>query len=284
MWTCLRAGSSLNAGSGRGASVNKTTGSGHDTALHLAAAKGHADVARELVKAGADFRSKAKNGWTPLHTAMFHNSAAVARILLRAGADPLSETEVRSPHLDVCLEQELRLRPKAFPRLTNSASLHVQRGNTGRTLSEGPGKWRRESPSPRPESPDDSAPTRRLSSPGRQRVDEVVQAREAHLFAVRERKQAARDRERAEGAEAALAQRFVHRQRRDEKRRQLENSLELRRGTGTVSLPSRSGSGGSSLLGSSYMEGGSATGMASPIALSPIGTRALPQAFAACPC
>ena len=98
MWTCLRAGSSLNAGSGRGASVNKTTGSGHDTALHLAAAKGHADVARELVKAGADFRSKAKNGWTPLHTAMFHNSAAVARILLRAGADPLSETEVRPPH------------------------------------------------------------------------------------------------------------------------------------------------------------------------------------------
>ena len=137
---------------------------------------------------------------------------------------------------------------------------------------------------PAAQSPDDSAPTRRLSSPGRQRVDEVVQAREAHLFAVRERKQAARDRERAEGAEAALAQRFVHRQRRDEKRRQLENSLELRRGTGTVSLPSRSGSGGSSLLGSSYTVEGSAAGMASPIALSPIGTRALPQAFAACPC
>ena len=129
-------GSSLNAGSGRGASVNRTTGSGHDTALHLAAAKGHADVARELVKAGADFRSKAKNGWTPLHTAMFHNSAAVARILLRAGADPLSETEVRFPHLGVCLDQ---LKPKAFPRLTNSASLHAARKHRPHAI-RGPGE------------------------------------------------------------------------------------------------------------------------------------------------
>jgi hypothetical protein len=182
-----------------GASPTKTTETGHDTPLHLAAARGHSDIARELIRGGADYRSKARNGWTPLHAAMFHNHTEVARILIRAGADPIEKTV---------------------------------RGSTMRTLSEGGGseKWSR---GPRGDgsslsgyADDGSSP--RAASPGKERVNAVVAAREAALWQLRERRTAERERERIDGAEASLQQHISHQQRRDEKRRQLELSLGVR--------------------------------------------------------
>lgn len=204
-----------------GANPGRTTETGRDTPLHLAAARGHADIARELLKGGADFRVRARNGWTPLHSATFHNHADVQRVLIRAGADPIEKTE---------------------------------RGSTTRTLSEGgSAKWQRDtsavSTSSRGElsgyGGGDSSSVSQLSlggfsarpgspgrsgarSPGRDRIDDVVAAREQALWSLREKRQVERERERIDGAEAELQQHISHQQRRDEKRRLLEASLDVR--------------------------------------------------------
>ena len=185
-----------------GASPARKTETGADTPLHLAASRGHADITRELLRGGADYRAKARNGWTPLHAAMFHNHTEVARLLIRAGADPI-ETTVR--------------------------------GSTVRTLSTGGvEKWTR---APRVDSSSMSgysdgssmaSPGGRARSPARELVNDVVAARQAALWELRERRSQERERERIDGAEAALQQHLTHQQRRDEKRRQLELSLSVR--------------------------------------------------------
>ena len=185
-----------------GASPARKTETGSDTPLHLAAARGHADITRELLRGGADYRARARNGWTPLHAAMFHSHTDVARLLIRAGADPIEAT---------------------------------QRGSTVRSLSTGGAeKWTR---TPRVSSSSLSGysdgssmatPGGRTTSPAKERVNEVVAAREAALWELRARRSQERERERIDGAEAALQQHMSHRQRRDEKRRQLELSLDIR--------------------------------------------------------
>ena len=54
--------------------------------LHSAAAKGHADVARALLAAGASVDAVDKQGSTPLHYAAFQGHAVVVTALLEAGA------------------------------------------------------------------------------------------------------------------------------------------------------------------------------------------------------
>ncbi len=56
------------------------------TPLHLAADRGHADVAEALLAAGADANAKADDGSTPLHLAAEGGRADVAEALLAAGA------------------------------------------------------------------------------------------------------------------------------------------------------------------------------------------------------
>jgi ankyrin repeat protein len=57
------------------------------TALMWAAAEGHADVVRELIAAGADFRMRLTSGFSPLLFAVRRGHIGVVRVLLEAGAD-----------------------------------------------------------------------------------------------------------------------------------------------------------------------------------------------------
>ena len=87
----------------------RTTEDDGTTLLHHAAWKGHAEVARILLDAGADLHAQNSNGhWggTPLHAAAHGNQKAVAELLIAAGADvralsgndrtPLQETEIHN--------------------------------------------------------------------------------------------------------------------------------------------------------------------------------------------
>lgn len=79
------------------------------TPLHCAAWKGHADIARLLIEAGANLNDENENdhwGTTPLHAAAHGNRRAVAQVLLDHGADltvrnlngrtPLQETTIHN--------------------------------------------------------------------------------------------------------------------------------------------------------------------------------------------
>ena len=62
-------------------------------ALHLAAARGHIDVAKELLAAGADpnamsVRTKILTGEAPLHIAARNGHVDMCRVLLAGGAKP----------------------------------------------------------------------------------------------------------------------------------------------------------------------------------------------------
>ena len=56
------------------------------TALFGAAGMGHADVARELIKAGADVNEKTKLGSTALMCAIHKGHSDIVKLLKEAGA------------------------------------------------------------------------------------------------------------------------------------------------------------------------------------------------------
>ena len=76
------------------------------TPLHCAAWKGHVEVVKALLDAGADINAKSRNdhyGDTPLHAASHGNQKEVVKVLIERGANlnskntigrtPLGETE-----------------------------------------------------------------------------------------------------------------------------------------------------------------------------------------------
>jgi ankyrin repeat protein len=75
-----------------GADPNESEGDGM-TALHWAAERGHADVARRLLDSGARVDMVTRIGaYTPLHLAARRGSAPIVEGLLAAGADPNART------------------------------------------------------------------------------------------------------------------------------------------------------------------------------------------------
>ena len=63
------------------------TGKGNWTPLHYAAYKGDAEIAQQLLKAGADVNAPEKDGYTPLHLAAQEGKTSVAQVLLKSRAD-----------------------------------------------------------------------------------------------------------------------------------------------------------------------------------------------------
>ncbi|KXJ87524.1 ankyrin repeat-containing domain protein [Microdochium bolleyi] len=68
--------------------INARDNRGH-TALHIAAAAGHAEVCHLLLAKGARLEARDSFGQTPLHRAVCSSSLATVKALLAGGADPL---------------------------------------------------------------------------------------------------------------------------------------------------------------------------------------------------
>jgi ankyrin repeat protein len=76
----------------QGADVNAVQGDGV-TALHWAATRGDAEMARVLILAGANLRAATRfGGYTPLHVAAERGHAGVVQALVQAGADANATT------------------------------------------------------------------------------------------------------------------------------------------------------------------------------------------------
>jgi ankyrin repeat protein len=58
------------------------------TSLHEACIKGHIEIVKELLKAGANFDAQGVHRNTPLHYACWKKRKKVVEVLLREGADP----------------------------------------------------------------------------------------------------------------------------------------------------------------------------------------------------
>ncbi len=76
-----------------GADVDAHEGVKRCTALHMAARRGHAEVAEALLDCGADLEARDSHGETPLRRAVNCDKAALASLLLARGADVRSRAK-----------------------------------------------------------------------------------------------------------------------------------------------------------------------------------------------
>ncbi|MDR2128952.1 MAG: ankyrin repeat domain-containing protein [Burkholderiaceae bacterium] len=83
----------------KGAAINKSGW----TPLHYAATGGHAELIKLLLKAGADLDARSPNDSTPLMMAARYGSAESVRLLLKAGADPHARNHLGMDALDFAL-------------------------------------------------------------------------------------------------------------------------------------------------------------------------------------
>lgn len=75
-----------------GASVDERLSKGGETPLMRAAARGHEEVVRALLDAGADACAHRADGFTPLILAVFFGHEGVVRLLVERGADASART------------------------------------------------------------------------------------------------------------------------------------------------------------------------------------------------
>lgn len=77
-----------------GASADERTTPGGETPLMRAAARGHEEVVRVLLDAGADACARRGDGFTPLILAVFFGHERVVRLLVERGADGSARTSL----------------------------------------------------------------------------------------------------------------------------------------------------------------------------------------------
>lgn len=76
------------------------------TALHSAVADGgHAEIAKMLVRAGADVNARQRHGWTPLHGAAESGDRKTVGLLLEHGADLTATHDGGKTALDLAREK-----------------------------------------------------------------------------------------------------------------------------------------------------------------------------------
>lgn len=144
----------------QGLRVNATNAHG-ETALMLAAIKGHVELARQLIAAGADVN---KTGWTPLHYAASGTSehqVAVVQLLLEHhayidaaspnGSTPLMLAAQYGPRevalllleqgADPTLKNQLGLTAVQFARRAERQELVQEIGTAIRRRQPGRGQW-----------------------------------------------------------------------------------------------------------------------------------------------
>ena len=116
-----------------GADVNAARGDGM-TALHFAAERGHADVARALIDAGAAVDAGTRIGrYAPLHLAARGGHGPVVALLLEAGADANAATTnsgVTALHLAAA---SVDGRPAVAALLDHGADPNAREGSAGQT-------------------------------------------------------------------------------------------------------------------------------------------------------
>ena len=82
-----------------------------DTALGMAAAFGHSDVAIALINAGADLNRRNKDGNTPLHSAAFLCHTKIVQALVTKGADKGARNNSGGTALDGVMMQWAEAKP-----------------------------------------------------------------------------------------------------------------------------------------------------------------------------
>ena len=91
-----------------GADVNKQSGPGLSTPLHVTARRDHVALAGVLLAAGAEIERKDSKGETPLRRAVNCGQIGMVRLLLSHGADPLSRDKQGRTALDAARHGPIR--------------------------------------------------------------------------------------------------------------------------------------------------------------------------------
>ncbi|HEV2473270.1 MAG TPA: ankyrin repeat domain-containing protein [Chthonomonadales bacterium] len=91
-----------------GADVNRVTGVGGMTPLHMSARRGTTRVAEALLDAGAEIEAKDKAGETPLRRAVNCGHGAMVRLLMERGADPRSADRKGRTPIDAARSESVR--------------------------------------------------------------------------------------------------------------------------------------------------------------------------------
>jgi len=77
-------------------------------AIHFAAQKGHLEVVRALVSAGASFKASTRKGVTPLHFAVQGSHLELVKYLSKKGASLTIKTKAGKTPLDLATNDEVR--------------------------------------------------------------------------------------------------------------------------------------------------------------------------------
>ena len=114
-----------------GANVNAKDNEYGNSALMLAAWKGHTEIVNALIKARAEVNAKDKDGRTALMCAAENGRTETVNALIEAGADDLTDNEGRTA-LILAAESEYS-NPETVNALIDAGSYVKQKDNSGKT-------------------------------------------------------------------------------------------------------------------------------------------------------